>query len=124
MVVRHASKFQDGTFDMDIVLVADLYGVDDADNGGVDGAVLALERHAGRTTLHDEYDLIDAGSNGIDGDQMPFLILAFDVDHSGDQKLAPVKAIIFSRCNDGSDYSGKKHAGPLSVVRGQLLNRQ
>ena len=66
-------------------LVAHLDGIDDADDGGIDRAVLALERHARRTTLHDEHHLIDAGSHCIDGDQVTLLILTLDVDHPGDQ---------------------------------------
>ena len=90
-------------------LITHLYGIDDADDGGIDRAVLALERHARRTTLDDEYDLIDSCSYGIDGDQVSLLILTVDVDHPRDQKLAAMKTIVFSRGHDSSDYSSKKH---------------
>ena len=90
-------------------LITHLYCVDDADNSGVDRAILALERHPRGTTLHDEHDLIDAGSYGIDGDQVTLLILTLDIDHSRDQQFAAMKPVIFSRGNDSSDYSSKKH---------------
>ena len=90
-------------------LVADFNGIYDADDGGIDRAILALERHARRTTLHDEHHLIHAGSHCIDGDQVTLLILALDVDHPCDEQLAAMKTIIFSRGYDSSDYSSKKH---------------
>jgi|SRR6185436_11622274 len=96
-------------------LITHLYSIDDADDGGINRAVLALERHARGTTLHDEHDLIDACSHGIDGDQVSLLILTLDVDHPRDQQLAAMKAVIFSRGNDSSDYSSKKHGWSLVI---------
>jgi hypothetical protein len=101
---------------MYIVLIAGFYGIDDADDGGINRAVLALERHARGASLHNEHDLIDARSDGVDGDKMTLLILAVDIDHSGDEELTPMEAIVFSGGDDSSDYSSKKHAGPLSAV--------
>ena len=92
-----------------------LYIVDYAHDGRIDGAVLALEGHSRGTALHDEHDFVDAGSYGIDGDEMALLILALDVDHSRYKQLAPVKTVIFSRSDDSSDYSSENHRGQLSV---------
>jgi hypothetical protein len=109
-----------GPLTTDHWLITYFYRIDYADYRCIDRAVFALERHSRGTSLYDEHDLIHAGAYGIDGDQMTFLILAFDIDHPRDEKLAPMKAIIFARGNDCSDYSCKKHVGPLSVVSCQL----
>ena len=101
-------------------LIAYFDCIDDADYRGIDRAVLALEGHSRGTALHYEDDLVDARSDGINGDQVPLLILSLDVDQSRDEKLSPMKAIILSRGNDSSDYSSKNHSGgQWSVVSGQ-----
>ena len=50
--------------------VLDLDGVDDADDGGVDRAVLQARRHARRAAADDEHRLADAGIDGVDGDEV------------------------------------------------------
>src|SRR4029434_6303897 len=48
-------------------------GVDDADDGGVDGTIVHARRHARRAAADDEHGLTDTRIHGVDGDQMiPF----------------------------------------------------
>ena len=50
--------------------VVHLDGVDDADDGGVDRAVLQARRHARRAAADDQHRLADAGVDGVDRDEV------------------------------------------------------
>jgi hypothetical protein len=86
-----------------------LHDVNDANNRCVNRAILATLCHAGRTALYDQYQLSKPRADGIDGDNVAFLILAVDPDRAHDQEFSAMKPLIFSRCDHGPDYSGQYH---------------
>ena len=59
--------------------------------------------------MYDQNDFVNAGTHGVNGYDVTFLILAVNTNKSGDQQLASVKAIVFSRSDYGSNYSSKNH---------------
>ena len=83
--------------------------IHDADNGGVNRAVIATESQSRRTTLHDQDRLIHACADRVDGDQMAFLILPVDADHARDQQLSPMQPLVLARGDDGADDFREEH---------------
>jgi hypothetical protein len=91
--------------------------IDDADYRRIDRTVLASESHSSRAALYDQDDFVHARADGVDRHDVSGFILAVDADEPGDQELAPKKAVIFSRSDDGSNYSSKKHVlDPINVT--------
>jgi hypothetical protein len=83
--------------------------VDDADDGGVDGAVFAFGCEAGGAAGDDEDRFAEAGVNGIDGDQIAGFVGAFRVDGLHDEQFFAFKARVFASANDGADDASEKH---------------
>ncbi len=53
---------------------------------------------------------MNAGANRVNGNDVTLLILAVNANEPRDQQLASVKTIVFSRSDDGSNYSSKNHS--------------
>jgi hypothetical protein len=85
--------------------VTDFHRVDDADHGGVDGAVLALKGHSRRAALNYQDNFVKACAYRVYGNKMPLLILTVDADQAGDKQLAPVQAFVLASRNNSPDYS-------------------
>jgi hypothetical protein len=81
--------------------------IDDADDGGVNRHIFAAFGHACRTALDDQYEFAKARPYSVHGDEMAFLVLSLFIDQASDKQFAPLQAFIFSRRDDGSNYSGK-----------------
>src|SRR5262249_52308242 len=64
-----------------------VYGVDDADDRGVDRTVLHARRHAGGAAADDQHGLADAGVDRVDGDQVVAFGFAARVDRPRDEQL-------------------------------------
>ena len=67
--------------------VPDFDGVDDADDGGIDRAILQARRHARRAAADDEHRLADARVDRVDGDEVVAFGLAAR-DPSGARRAA------------------------------------
>jgi hypothetical protein len=91
----------------ELSLFHDINGVHNADDGGIHRAVFTALRQAGGTALHDQNDFANAGADRINGNHMPFLVLALFVHKPRDEQFAPVQAFILSRGNNGSNDSCK-----------------
>ncbi len=87
----------------------DFHRINYADNRGVDRTLFAAESHSRGAALYDQDYFVDAGANGVDGDDVAFLIRAVYVHQPRDEQLAPVKALVLARSHDGSNYSSKNH---------------
>jgi hypothetical protein len=90
---------------LDIHQLGHVNRINDADDSGVNRSVFAAFCHASRTALHDQDRFTKTRADGVNGDDVAFLILSIFVNQSRNQELAPVKAFVFSRRNDGSNYS-------------------
>jgi len=75
----------------------------------IDRAFLASESHSGGAALHYQYHLVDSCAYGINCNKVTLFILAINTNQPRDQKLAAVKAVIFSRRYYRPNYSGKNH---------------
>jgi hypothetical protein len=89
--------------------MADLNGINYANDRRINRAVLATESHARGASLNNQHKLINARAHGVNHDNMALLILAVHVDQPRDEELASKQAIIFARSDYGSNYSCKKH---------------
>jgi hypothetical protein len=87
----------------------DFDGINNADDCGINWAVLTAKSHARRATLNDQNDLVNACAYRVDHDNVTLLILAVHVDQPRDEELSPKQAIIFARCDYSSNYSCKNH---------------
>src|SRR4051794_38253980 len=83
--------------------VADLNGIDDADDRRVDRTVFQSRRHPGGAAADDEYGLADAGVDGIDRDQVAAVDLAARIHRPGDQQFSADQPWILARSDDGPD---------------------
>ena len=83
--------------------------VDDADDGGVDWAVLAFGGHAGGAAGDDEDRFAEAGVDCIDGNQVAGFVAAFGIDGLYDEELFSFEARVFASGNDGADDASEKH---------------
>ena len=52
-----------------------------------------------------------ARADRIDCDDVALFIFAVNAHQPRDKQLAPVKAVVFARGHDGSNYSSKNHRG-------------
>src|SRR5262245_36546597 len=65
----------------------ELDGVDHADDGGVDGAILHPRRHARRAAADDEDGVAHAGVDRVDGDEVAAFRLATRIHRPREQQL-------------------------------------
>jgi hypothetical protein len=63
--------------------------------------------------LHDQDDFVKARADRIDCDDVALFIFAVNAHQPRDKQLAPVKAVVFARGHDGSNYSSKKHGAVI-----------
>ena len=89
--------------------VGHFHGVDDADDGGVDRAVLHAGGHAGGAAADDQHRLADAGIDGVDGDEVVAFGLAVGVHRPRDQQLVADQPRVLPRGDDGPDDAGENH---------------
>src|SRR5215203_1027095 len=88
-----------------------LDSVDDADDGGIDGAVFQARGHASGAAAHDEHDFADAGIHRVDGHEIIALRLAVRIHAAGHEQLRALQARILPRGDNRPDDSGEEH-GP------------
>jgi hypothetical protein len=79
--------------------------INDADDGCINRRVFAAFCHARRTALNDQDRFPKARADGVNGDDVAFLVMPIFVNESRNQEFATVQAFVFSRGNDGSNYS-------------------
>ena len=89
----------------------DFHGVDDADDGRVDRAVLQAGRHAGGAAADDEDGLADTGVDGVDGDQVGAFSFSVRIHRPRDQQLAADQPRVLAGGDDGPDDAGENHWG-------------
>src|SRR3989338_1879077 len=89
--------------------VVEVDGVDDADDGGVHGAVFALNRHAGGAALDDEHGFAEAGVHRVDRHKIIAVVLAVRRDSLHHQQLLPFQARVLAGGDNGSDNASEKH---------------
>jgi len=89
--------------------MTDLHGVNDTDDRGVDGTLLATESHSSRAALHDQNRLVNPRADCVDSHHVTLLVFAIDVDQPRNKQLSPVKAVVLPRRYYGPNYSSKKH---------------
>jgi hypothetical protein len=77
--------------------------IDDADDGGINRAILAAESQPRRTALNDQHGFLNARADRINGDNVTFFIFAVDADEPRDKQLAPVQPLVFARGDDRSN---------------------
>jgi hypothetical protein len=87
----------------------ELNGINDADDGGVDGAVFALGGQAGGTAGDDENRFAEAGVNRVDSDEVTGFVAAFGIDGLDDEELFAFEARVLTSGNDGADDASEKH---------------
>src|SRR6267378_3255260 len=90
-------------------LVLHLDGVDDADDGGIDRAVLEAGGHAGRGSADDEHLVAEAGVDGVHGDHVARLVLAAGVDRAHEQELRAQEALVLPRGHHRADHPREDH---------------
>src|SRR5688500_11774449 len=104
--------------------VRDFDGVDDADDGRVDGAVLQAGGHACRAAAHDEDGLADAGVDGVDGDEVAAFSLAARVHRARDEQLVAHEPLVLARRHDGTHDLGEDHfAAAVAFPMGSASSR-
>jgi len=103
-----SSFFSGGEFGF--VMRVEVDGVDDADDGGVDGAVFAFGGHAGGAAGDDEDGFAETGVNGIDGNQIAGFVGALGIDGFYDEQLLAFEARVFASGNDSADDASEKHS--------------
>ena len=81
-------------------LVVHLDGVDDADDGRVDRAILHTGRHPRRAAADDEDSLAEARIDGIDGNEVVAVRLAGWVDWTRDEQFVADETLVFARSDD------------------------
>ena len=103
--------------------------IDDADDGGVDGAVLQARRHAGRAAADDQHGFAEAGIDRVDGDEVAAFGLAVRIDRPRDEQLVADEPLVLARGDDGPDDLGEQQEreslspGPALLCR-RLADRQ
>src|SRR5688500_3331 len=102
----------------------DFDGVDDADDGGVDRAILQSRGQPSRAAADDQHGFADAGVDGVDGDEVTAFRLAVRVHRARHHQLVADEARIFPGGDNGPDYAGEDH-GELRLGAGVgLADRQ
>src|SRR5436190_1454650 len=81
--------------------ILDLNRVDDADDRGVDGAVLHSRGHASGTAAHDEYGFAESRIDRIHRDQVITLGLPVGIDRTRNEQLVGDEPLILARRDDG-----------------------
>src|SRR3954469_25289474 len=85
------------------VLLVDVDAVDDADDGGVDGAVLEAGGHSRRAAADNQHGFADTGVDRVDGDEMIAVGLAARVDGTNHEQLAADQAGVLPGSHDRAD---------------------
>src|SRR5450759_507445 len=90
-------------------LVLDLDGVHDADDGGVDRAVLEARGHSRGTAADDEHGLAEAGVDRVDRHEIAAFRLPGGIDRARDEQLGADETLVFPRRDDGPYDLGQDH---------------
>jgi len=80
--------------------------IDDADDGGVDRAILHSRRHTRRAAADDEHRLAHSGVDRVDRDEMIPVGLAAGIDGPNHHQLVADEPRILPRRDDGSHNLG------------------
>ncbi len=91
------------------------HGINYADDGCVDRALFTPESHARGAALHDQHCFVNACAHGINCDDVPLFVPAFNINKTRDKQLSPVKALILSRRYYSTNYSSKNHKNRYRV---------
>src|ERR1019366_10629 len=83
-----------------------LHLVDNADDGVVDGSILAAFGHARAASSHGDYPLADTRADGIHADHVAGLVLAVRGDRLEDEQLLAFETRVFARGHHGAHDAG------------------
>src|SRR5258707_13313206 len=84
-----------------LLLLLQLYFIDDADDGGVDRAVFQARRHPRGASADDEHGLADAGVHRVDGHEIVSFGLAAGIHRTDNEQLVADEAWVLARRDDG-----------------------
>src|SRR6266516_1588890 len=90
-------------------LFIDFYLVDDADDGGVDRAILEAGRHPRGAAADDEHRLSDAGVDRVDRHQIVAFRLSAGIDRTDNEQLVADESWVLARGDDSPHDFGEKH---------------
>src|ERR1700722_531728 len=93
------------------------YFVDDADDRGVHGAVLAFSGVARGTSGHDQYGFAESGIDRVDSNHVTRFIVALRRDGFHDEKLLAFQARILARRNHGADNACEDHEIRINLTK-------
>src|SRR5262245_7874970 len=84
--------------------------INNPDDCGVDGSILASLSHPCRTSLYDKNPLAKTGMHRVDRDKVTFLVITIRVDLPANKQLFSFEPRILSRRDNGPDNTGEQHA--------------
>ena len=67
--------------------------------------------------MHNQDRLAEACADGVNGDDVAFLVLPVFINQSRHQKLAPVQAFVFARRDYGAYYAGEAVGKKVSLSK-------
>src|SRR5580693_3357612 len=85
------------------------YFVDDADDRGIHGTVLAFGGVARGASGHDQHRLAESGVHRVDSDHITRFIVALRRNGFHDEKLLAFQARILARRNHSADNASENH---------------
>src|SRR5260370_4077292 len=88
--------------------VADVPGVDDGHDDGIDGPLVGDHGLPGRAAGGDQDDFVLAGADGIGGHDGVAGRLPLFVERTDDEQLEPLDAPLLARADDRSDASSER----------------
>src|SRR5260370_6561614 len=89
-----------------LVQRVELHFIDDADNRGIHGPVLAFGGQARRTAGNDQHGLAKSGIDGVHCDEIAGFVGAFRRNRFDDEKFFAFEARVFTRRNHGANNAG------------------
>src|ERR1700758_986615 len=89
--------------------------IDDADDRGIHGPVLALGGVAGGAAGHDQHRFAESGIHRVDGDEVTGFIVPLRRNWFHDEELLAVQARIFARRNHGADNASENHEASVNL---------
>ena len=90
--------------------------VDDADDGGIDRAILEAGRHARGAAADDEHGFADARIDGVDGHEIAAFGLAARIHRPRDEQLAADQPWILAGRDHGPHDLRQEHSALLCQV--------
>src|ERR1017187_384019 len=86
--------------------------VDNADDGVVNGSILAAFGHARAASGHRDHPLADTRAHGIHADHVAALVLAIRRDRLEDEQLITFETRVFAGGHHGAHHAGENHEVP------------